>query len=149
MIPGVVFIASDHAGFSLKSALCLHLADKGWKVEDLGTDSEESCDYPLFADLLCKKVLATGHKGILVCGSGIGMVIAANRHAGIRAALCTHESQARTARTHNDANVVCFGGRLTASALACSMAETFLTEEFAGGRHQRRVEQMDKMGVAL
>jgi ribose 5-phosphate isomerase B len=95
---------------------------------------------------LCKKVLATGRKGILVCGSGIGMAIAANRHAGIRAALCTHESQAKTARSHNDANVICFGGRLTASALACSMAEIFLAGEFAGGRHQRRLEQMDKKG---
>jgi ribose 5-phosphate isomerase B len=149
MIPGTVFIASDHAGFALKSTLCRRLADTGWKVEDLGTNSEESCDYPLFAERLCRKVLTSGHKGILVCGSGIGMDIAANRHAGIRAALCTHESQARTARSHNDANVICFGSRITAPALACSMAEIFLAGEFEGGRHQRRVEQMDKSGGTL
>lgn len=143
MIPGTVFIASDHAGFALKAVLTQHLGEAGWKVEDLGAHSEESCDYPIFAHRLCEQVLSTGHKGILICGSGIGMSMAANRHGGIRAALCTFESQAYSARAHNDANVICFGERLTAPALACAMADTFLAAAFDGGRHQRRVELLE------
>ena len=143
MIPGTVCIASDHAGFALKTALCRHLDGKGWKVEDMGTRSEDSCDYPVFAAALCREVLARNLAGILVCGSGIGMAMAANRHRGIRAALCTHESQALSARAHNNANVLCFGARLTAPALACLMADAFLAGEFEGGRHQRRIELLE------
>ena len=143
MIPSTVFIASDHAGFSLKQLLASYLEDKGWKVENLGTDSMDSTDYPQYAHKLCKDVLATGHKGILICGSGVGMCMTANRHKGIRAALCTHEIQARACRTHNDANVLCLGERITAPALACLLTDLFLESEFDGGRHQRRVEQID------
>lgn len=143
MIPGTIFIASDHAGFTLKQALCQHLEGKGWKVEDLGAHSLESCDYPLFADKLCQEVLRTGQKGILVCGSGVGMSIAANRHKGIRAALCTHEFHASATRAHNDANVLCLGERVTAPGLACLLTAIFLNTEFEGGRHQRRVELLD------
>lgn len=139
MLPSFLYIASDHAGYSLKTSLVAHLERKGWKVEDLGTHSRESCDYPQYAHSLCEKVLETGHKGILICGSGIGMSIAANRHKGIRAALCMHEFQARTARLHNNANVLCLAERLTAPALATMMAEIFLEEDFEGGRHEKRV----------
>lgn len=143
MTAATVFIASDHAGFRLKDSLCAHLREKGFQVEDLGAHSGESCDYPLFADRLCTEVLRTGGKGILVCGSGIGMSMAANRHKGIRAALCTHEFHAASTRAHNDANVLCLGERVTAPGLAALLADIFLTTEFEGGRHQRRVDLLD------
>lgn len=144
MLPSTLYIASDHAGVALKSDLKAFLEDKGWKVEDLGPFTEESCDYPVFAHQLCENVLATGHKGILICGTGIGMCITANRYAGIRAALCTHEFQARATRQHNDANVLCLAARITAPGLAQVMTEEFLTAEFEGGRHQRRIDMIEK-----
>lgn len=143
MNSGSLLIASDHAGFTLKQALCRHLEAKGWKVEDLGAHSRESCDYPLFADTLCNEVLRTGNKGILICGSGVGMSMAANRHRGIRAALCTHGFHASASRAHNNANVLCLGERVTAPGLACILADIFLTTEFEGGRHQRRIDLLD------
>ena len=144
MLPSLVYIASDHAGFTLKASLKAHLEQKGCKVEDLGTHSQDSCDYPEYAHSLCRKVLESGHKGILICGSGIGMSIAANRHPGIRAALCMHEFQARTSRQHNNANVLCLAERLTAPALAAMMTDIFLQEEFEGGRHEKRVELIEQ-----
>lgn len=143
MIPGTLYIASDHAGYALKEIIAAYLEEQGWKVENLGTHSQESCDYPVLAHKLCAEVLSSGHKGILICGSGIGMSVAANRHAGIRAALCMHEFQARTARQHNDANVLCLAERLTAPALACIMTDIFLQEEFEGGRHAKRVALLE------
>lgn len=140
MTPGTVYVASDHAGFALKQELAKHLESGGWTVVDLGAHTEESCDYPLFADALCAKVEQTGHQGVLICGTGIGMAIAANRHKGIRAALCTHEFQARATRAHNNANVLCLAARISAPPLACLMADLFLETEFEGGRHQRRVD---------
>lgn len=145
MIPGTLYIASDHAGYGLKAALARHLEGKGWKVEDLGVHSADSADYPDYAHTLCKSVLATGHRGILICGTGIGMCMAANRHKGIRAALCTHEFQAKSCRGHNDANVLCLAERITAPALACVMADLFLETGFDGGRHQRRVELIENV----
>ncbi|MDL2291223.1 RpiB/LacA/LacB family sugar-phosphate isomerase, partial [Desulfovibrio sp. OttesenSCG-928-F20] len=102
-----LFIASDHAGFALKNFLRGHLEGLGYNTEDLGPDSDASTDYPLYAHNLCSRVLQSGCPGILICGSGIGMCMAANRHKGIRAALCTHEFQARSCRAHNNANVLC------------------------------------------
>ncbi len=138
-----VFIASDHAGFILKTALTAHLRDAGCTVNDLGAHNAASCDYPEFADKLCAQVLEAGHKGILICGTGIGMSIAANRHSGIRAALCTVEFHARATRAHNDANVLCLGERVTAPGLACILADVFLVTEFEGGRHERRLALLD------
>jgi ribose 5-phosphate isomerase B len=143
MLPGTIYVASDHAGFILKEYLCLLLEEQGWKVENLGPESNDSTDYPDYAHKLCKKVLDTGHKGILVCGSGVGMSMAANRHKGIRAALCTHEFHAVTCRQHNDANVLCLGERVTAPGLAAVLVELFLSTEFEGGRHQCRVEKIE------
>ncbi|MDR0339442.1 MAG: ribose 5-phosphate isomerase B [Desulfovibrio sp.] len=144
MPPGTLFIASDHAGVKMKAELVRFLENKGWKVEDLGAHSSDSVDYPEYAHRLCAEVLATGRKGILICGTGIGMCMAANRHKGIRAALCTHEFQAKSSRGHNDANVLCLAERITAPALACVMADIFLQGEFEGGRHQRRVERIEE-----
>ncbi|MDR2489532.1 MAG: ribose 5-phosphate isomerase B [Desulfovibrio sp.] len=143
MSSGIVLIASDHAGFTLKQTLCRHLTDRGWTMEDLGAYSQESCDYPLFANTLCQKALRTGNKGILICGSGVGMSIAANRHKGIRAALCTHEFHASATRAHNDANILCLGERVTAPGLACLLADVFLDTAFEGDRHQRRIDLID------
>jgi ribose 5-phosphate isomerase B len=138
-----LFIASDHAGFALKSAVAAYLRGAKWDVADLGAHSSASCDYPIHAHELCVKVLASGLPGILVCGTGIGMSIAANKHPGIRAALCTHEFHAHATRAHNDANVLCLGERITAPGLACMLAEIFLATPFEGGRHARRVGEIE------
>lgn len=139
----IIYIGSDHAGLALKNVLIPFLAGEGWTVEDMGTKSADSCDYPDFAHAVCSKVLETGSFGILVCGTGIGMSMAANRHKGIRAALCTHEFHARATREHNDANVLCLGERVTAPGLAVELTRIFLTTEYAGGRHQKRVEKIE------
>ncbi|MDR0828010.1 MAG: ribose 5-phosphate isomerase B [Desulfovibrio sp.] len=138
-----IFIASDHAGYALKQCICDHLSTQGRKVEDLGTHSEESCDYPVFAHKLCAKVLENDRQGILICGTGTGMSMAANRHPGIRAALCTHEFQAKFARAHNNANVLCLAGRISSPTLACAISDLFLEQEFEDGRHSRRVELIE------
>lgn len=139
----IIYTGSDHAGLALKNVLIPFLAGEGWTVEDIGAKSADNCDYPDFAHAVCSKVLETGSLGILVCGTGIGMSIAANRHKGIRAALCTHEFHARAAREHNDANVLCLGERVTAPGLAVELARIFLATEYAGGRHRKRVEKIE------
>ncbi len=139
-----VLLAADHAGYDLKRALASHLADLGHEVEDLGTDSAESCDYPDFAHRLAE-ALAAGRAdcGVLVCGAGIGMSIAANRHAGVRAANCLTEEMAALAREHNDANVLCLGSRLLDDVQAKKILWTFLETPFGGGRHARRVGKIE------
>ena len=140
-----IFIASDHAGVILKAQLTAHLTAAGHNVQDLGTHNTDSCDYPVYAHKVCAAVLAAEHAlGILICGSGIGMSIAANRHAGIRAALCTCEFQARYTRRHNNANVLCLAERVTGCGVALEITDIFLAEEFEGGRHARRVDMLDK-----
>lgn len=137
----VIYIGSDHAGVCLKAALVQHLTGQGHAVQDLGPAEAVSCDYPISARAVCDRVLAdTGSFGILICGTGIGMSMAANRRAGIRAALCACEFQARAARRHNDANILCLGERVTGPAVALSMAELFLNTSFEGGRHKRRID---------
>lgn len=138
----VVHLASDHAGHALKALLVGQLAQRGFSIRDHGTDSGESCDYPAFAHKLCAAVLDEGGLGILVCGSGIGMSMAANRHDGIRAALCATELHARLGRRHNDANVLCVGARITGEELALAIVDAFLETPFEGGRHQRRIDQI-------
>lgn len=137
-----IHMGSDHAGYRLKQYLAAELAAIGWGIVDHGTNSEDSCDYPLIAHKLCAAVEAGSDPGILICGTGLGMSMAANRHAGIRAALCTTELHARLARTHNNANVLCLGARMTGTELARAIVMAFLESSFAGGRHQRRVDQI-------
>lgn len=138
-----IFIASDHAGFGLKASLRAYLLDLGLDVQDLGVDCKESVDYPDFANILCQQVLkCQGSKGILICGSGIGMSIAANRLCGIRAALCTDSLMAKLARAHNDSNVLCLGQRIIGEAVAFDIVETFLNTPFENGRHQIRVQKL-------
>ena len=143
MTPETIAIAVDHGGFSLKAAAMDAARAEGWKVLDLGTDSTASVDYPDFAEKLVA-ALADGRAslGVLICGTGIGISIAANRHKGIRAALCYDDDTATLARQHNDANVLCMGGRKTDEATARSMVRIFLTTEFEGGRHARRVAKL-------
>lgn len=141
-----IVIGSDHAGFILKGKVAEHLTALGYTVLDVGTNSAESCNYVAFADVVCNTVTSgKADLGILVCGTGIGMSMAANKHAGIRAAACENTFSARMTRMHNDANVLCMGERVIGYGLACDMAELFVTTEFLGGRHQVRVDALNAL----
>ncbi|SDB04483.1 ribose-5-phosphate isomerase [Desulfonatronum thiosulfatophilum] len=140
-----VVIGSDHAGFDFKKIMTGHIRDLGYDVHDIGPTSTDSCDYPLMAGELCRVVLATHNPGILICGTGLGMSMAANRFPGIRASLCTNEFLARMARAHNNANVLCLGSRVLGSELAKSIVSVFLTTQFEGQRHQRRIDQLESL----
>ena len=145
----IVQIASDHAGFELKGLLAGELAREGWQVTDHGPDSGERCDYPQFARRLCASVISGQAPGILICGTGIGMSMCANRFANIRAALCATEMHARMARLHNDANVLCLGSRITGAGLALAIVKTFLETPFEMGRHRDRIDQFSASGLTL
>ena len=138
-----VIIASDHAGLELRRELVSALQALGVEVDDVGPTTNASVDYPDFARTVCKAV-AAGHYpyGVLVCGTGIGMSITANKYRGIRAALCTSEFEARMTRAHNDANVLCLGQRVIGAGLARSIVEAFLATPFEGGRHQKRLDKI-------
>lgn len=137
-----IFIASDHAGIGLKANLYAFLQNLGHKVIDLGTDGNASVDYPDYAHELAQN-LAPDCYGVLICGTGIGISIAANRHENVRCALCHDEFTARLAREHNDANVLAIGARVVGEGVAEAIAQTFFTTEFAGGRHERRVGKIN------
>jgi ribose 5-phosphate isomerase B len=138
-----IHIASDHAGFALKSTVIEHLAKQGNTVRDHGAYGTQSCDYPVYAQALCKAVLAHGDPGILICGSGLGMSMMANRFRGIRAAVCTNEFLAAASRLHTDANVLCLGERVIGAGLALAIVDAFLRNEFEGGRHKGRLAMLD------
>lgn len=143
--PGVVAIGADHAGYDLKSVVVRHLEDRGARVLDLGTHDEKSVDYPDYARKVTDAVLGgEADVGILMCGTGIGMCMAANRRKGIRAGLCHDHFTASATRRHNDANVLCMGGRLLGPDLAREIVDTFLDTPFEGGRHERRVNKIDE-----
>ncbi|MGD0997104.1 MAG: ribose 5-phosphate isomerase B [Thermoleophilia bacterium] len=135
---------ADHAGFALKRALVERLRASGHEVVDLGTASDESVDYPVFAHAVAAQVAAGDvERGLLVCGSGIGMCMAANRHPGVRAADCLTVEMADLSRRHNDANVLCLGARLLDADEAWAVVQAWLSTPFEGGRHERRVAQID------
>ncbi len=139
-----VHLGNDHAGLSLKESLKNELLRQGYAIEDHGTHTLESCDYPVFAKAVCDAVSKNENEfGILICGTGIGMSIMANRHKGIRAALCASEFQAKATREHNNANVLCLGERVTGQGVALAIMQAFLDTPFAGGRHQRRIDFFD------
>lgn len=140
-----IFIASDHAAFSEKKILLDYLKDR-FDVIDLGTNSPDSTHYPEWAIKLVNHVREEKTKGILLCGSGIGVCMAANRFKDIRAALCRDEDDAKMSRLHNNANVLCLSGRKTSLELLGKIADTFLTTEFEGGRHQIRIDQFNNLG---
>ena len=138
-----VFLASDHAGFKLKEEIKNFLSKKGKKVLDLGTHNTDPVDYPDFAHRLSSKIKRNGNQlGILVCGSGIGMGITANRHKNIRAALCSSVKSAKLSREHNNANVIAIGARLTKKKVALKCVDAFLKTNFIGGRHLRRIKKI-------
>lgn len=137
-----IIIGSDHGGFRLKGEIIEHLKKLGYEVSDLGCYSIESCDYPPIAKAVTKEVLATQGRGILVCGTGIGMSITANRFNGIRASHCTDTFTARMTRMHNDSNILCLGERITGAGLALDIVDIWLETEFEGGRHQKRIDMI-------
>jgi ribose 5-phosphate isomerase B len=136
-------IASDHAGYELKEYLVKKLKDLNYEVQDLGTSSNERVDYPNYAHQLANIVKSKNQKGILLCGTGIGMSMAVNKHKDIRGALCTSIEMAKLSREHNDANVLIMGARITKPELAWDILETWLNTEFAGGRHEKRTEAIN------
>jgi ribose 5-phosphate isomerase B len=139
-----IAIGADHAGFILKDHLRARLAEAGHELRDFGTHAADSVDYPDYAGLVAHCVAAgEAERGILVCGSGIGMAIAANRFRGVRAAACIDLFSARLARQHNDANVLTLGSRIVAPPLAEAIVDLFLDTPFEGGRHARRVAKLD------
>lgn len=140
-----ITIASDHAGFSLKHALISFLKELGYQVEDVGTENANvSVDYPDYGFKAVKAVLeGKSVFAIIICGTGIGMSILANRFKGVRAALCHNEFEAEVARKHNNANILCLGGRVLGEEIAKRCVKVFLTTHFEGDRHQRRLEKID------
>lgn len=138
-----IVLGSDHGGFALKNEIVQFLTHAGHEVNDVGCHSQDSVDYPDYADKVCREIIeGRSLRGILVCGTGIGMSIAANRHRQIRAALCHESFSARMSREHNDANVLCLGDRVLGGAIALDIVRVWLETEFAGGRHLRRVTMM-------
>ncbi len=142
----VIAVASDHGGFELKNKVREHLRKRGIKVVDLGTDSEESVDYPIYGKA-CAEAVASGKAdlGVVCCGTGIGISIAANKVKGIRCGLCTSVEMAELTKKHNNANMIALGGRTTDPELAMKIVDKWLDTEFEGGRHQRRVDMLDEM----
>jgi ribose 5-phosphate isomerase B len=141
-----IAIGSDHRGFQLKEMLIATLRSKDHEIEDAGTNGPESVDYPDFAALVARQV-SEGHadRGILICGTGIGMAIAANRFHGVRAAACTDEVTAEISRRHNDLNVLCLSADMLSPRTAERMVEVWIETPFEGGRHERRVAKIDEL----
>ena len=139
----MIYLGSDHGGFELKEHVAEYLKEKGIEFEDCGTYSSDSCDYPDIAENVANKVVADkGSYGILVCGTGIGISIAANKVKGIRAAVVSNEFCAEMTRRHNNANILCMGGRVTSEEDAVKFADIFLNTPYEGGRHENRVSMI-------
>lgn len=141
-----IAIASDHGGYGLKQKVLDHVSARGFEVIDLGTNSEESVDYPVYGQL-CGETVASGKAdlGIVICGTGIGISIAANKVHGVRCGLCTSVEMAHLTKQHNNANILALGGRTTPENLAIDIVDEWLDTEFEGGRHKRRVDMLDNM----
>ncbi len=141
-----IYIGSDHAGYEMKESLKKHLTEKGVKFLDLGAFNNDTVDYPDMAREVCEKIVdEKGSLGVLICGTGVGMMMTANKRVGIRAAVCTHELMAKMARLHNDANVLCLGSRIIGSELAKQVLDVFLATEFEDEeRHKRRIAKMEE-----
>ena len=141
-----IAVAADHGGYKLKEKVKEHLLERGIEVEDLGTHSEESVDYPIYGKL-CGEAVASGQAdlGVVVCGTGIGISIAANKVHGIRCGLCTSVEMAHLTKQHNNANILALGGRTTGEELAMEIVDEWLDTQYEGGRHKRRVEMLDNL----
>ncbi len=142
----IIAIGCDHAAFTMKEDIKAYLAEKGHEVKDYGTFSPESCDYPLYGEKVAR-ALAEGQaeRGILICGTGVGISLAANKVPGIRAAVCSEPLTARLARQHNHAQIIAFGARIVGPDTAKNIVDAFLEAEFLGGRHARRVGQIEEI----
>ncbi|MGI6421461.1 MAG: ribose 5-phosphate isomerase B [Syntrophomonadaceae bacterium] len=143
----ILAIGSDHAGFSLKQEIITALQQENHQLIDCGTYSSQSVDYPDIAEKVAHKVLEENILGILICGTGIGISIAANKIRGIRAALCHDPYSAAMAREHNDANIIAIGSRVSGSGIALAMIKTFINTKFQGGRHQLRIEKIGSLEI--
>ncbi len=138
-----IYLASDHGGFELKEVIKDYLKEEGYNVEDLGTHNEDSVDYPDFGIKVGEAVVRDEDSiGIVMCGTGIGISIAANKVKGVRCALCSQVFSAEMAKKHNNANVIAMGGRVTGKDLGKRIVKAFLDEKFEGGRHQRRIDKI-------
>ena len=139
-----IAIGSDHGGFEYKAKIIDYLKEHNFEYEDMGTYTTESCDYPVIAKKVANEIVSgKADKGILVCGTGIGMSIAANKVKGIRAALCSDTFSARATRAHNNSNILCLGQRAIGECLALEIVDVWLHTEFEGGRHQRRIDKIE------
>jgi ribose 5-phosphate isomerase B len=142
----VIAVGCDHGGYELKLPILAYLSEEGYQIVDVGCDSVDSVNYPVYADKLCREITeGRADMGILICGTGIGMSMAANKHKGIRAAACENTYSARMTRAHNDANVLCLGARVIGAGLAVDMVELFLNTDFLGGRHEIRVDMLKEL----
>ena len=137
-----IIIGSDHGGFRLKEEVIKHLKSLNYEIIDLGCYNTDSCDYPVVAKAVAKEILNTNSRGILICGTGIGVSITANRFEGIRASHCTDTFTARMTRMHNNSNILCLGERITGTGLALDIVDIWLNTEFEGGRHQKRIDMI-------
>lgn len=138
-----IVIGNDHSAVELKNIIVDHLQEKGYEVVNVGTDSSESCDYPIYGEKVGRAVVSgEADLGIAICGTGLGISLAANKVKGVRACVCSEPYTARMSRLHNNCNVLCFGARVVGSELAKMIVDTWLSAEFEGGRHQRRVDQI-------
>ncbi len=139
----ILALACDHGGYLLKEEIKKHLDEKGIAYKDFGCDSEKSVNYPDYAKLLCESIQkGECYRGILCCGTGIGMSIAANKHRGIRAACASDHFSVKYTRMHNDSNVLCLGGRVVGAGVGIELCDLFINTEFEGGRHQTRVDML-------
>ena len=143
-------LASDHGGFDLKESVIAHLLNTGWEVDDLGPHSGDSVDYPDYGIKLAEAVAEKKvQRGIVICGTGIGMSIVVNRYPGIRGTLCSDVFTAKLCREHNDSNILIMGGRVIGKGLAAEIVNTWLNTPFEGGRHQRRLDKINQIDASL
>jgi ribose 5-phosphate isomerase B len=144
------YLGCDHAAFDAKEKLKSWLKKEGIEFQDMGTSSDERCDYPVYAKAVVAKVLESeDHRGILICGSGIGVSMVANRFCGIRAALCRSVEDATLSRQHNNANVICLGARISSTIMLETITSAWMSAEFEGSRHQFRIDQFNTLGEKL
>jgi ribose 5-phosphate isomerase B len=142
-----IVLAADHGGVELKAAIIEQLREQGHDVADLGTDGSSSVDYPDFAHAVAQQISdGAAERGVLVCGTGQGMAISANKHPGVRAGVVSDVFSARMIRAHNDAQILCLGARVVGAGLALTIVDAFLDQDFEGGRHERRVGKIEPKG---
>lgn len=145
-----IAIASDHGGYDLKESVIAHLLNDGWEIDDLGPGNEDSVDYPDYGIKLAESITNNKvERGIVICGTGVGMSIVVNRFPGIRGTLCSNVYTAKMCREHNDSNILIMGGRVISKGLASEIVDTWLSTAFEGGRHQRRLDKINEIDANI